>query len=61
MFTEGRLQIVHLLKVVNESWSHLTLEQRVGPEEIRDHLILADQSVSEEDKETGASAQLEIL
>lgn len=49
VFTEGGLQVRHLLKVVDESWSHLTLQQRVGTEEICYHLILADQSVSERD------------
>lgn len=46
MFTEGGLQVGHLLEAVDESRSHLTLEEGVSPEEIRNHLILTDQSVS---------------
>lgn len=47
MFTEGGLQVRHLLEVVDETWTHFTLEQWVGPQEVCDHLSLADQSISE--------------
>lgn len=47
MFTEGGLQVCHLLEVVDESWSHLTLEQWVSPKEICYHFIFTDQSISE--------------
>lgn len=47
VFTESGLQVCHLLEVMDETWSHLTLEQWVSPQEIRYHLILTDQSISE--------------
>lgn len=47
MFTEGGLQICHLLEVVDETRTHLTLEQGVSPKEIRYHLIFTDQPISE--------------
>lgn len=50
MFTEGGLQVCHLLEVVDETWTHLTL-QWVSPKEIRYHLILTDQSISEREVE----------
>jgi len=45
VFAEGGLQVGHLLEVVDEAGTHLALEQRVGPEEVRHHLILTDQPV----------------
>lgn len=55
VFTEGGLQVRHLLKVVNEAWTQFTLQQRVGPQEVGHHLILADQPVSVTD---GAHARV---
>lgn len=47
VFTESGLQVRHLLEAVDESWSHLTLQQGVSPKEICYHLILTNQPVSD--------------
>ena len=51
MFTEGGLQVGHLLEVVDEPRPHFTLQHRVSAKKIRHHLILTDQAIPTEEEE----------
>lgn len=57
MFAEGGLQVGHLLEVVDEAGTHLALEQRVGPEEVRHHLVLTDQPVPGEPQDNAGNPE----